>query len=456
METDGLSPVVLPELSIREGENVILRRPLRMPSLATLEITLLPETDSEGRPWSVELTEAAAVFPRLNPVSRLVRVGDDGRGRADRLRADAYEIVVRNSEGATVHRTSVDLYGGGVIMRTLDIRAIAVRGKLRAGEDPLKADLQFSTASGDLVKVLTDDDGRFEALFPRPGTWNTTVFHPPGSTAARIKGPDVRVVDEESSNGHEVDIRIPGGRLTGIVVDPTGKSSKAAVHVIKHGRMIAQQVTKDDGRFDLVGVEEGSLDIDAQTETGTTPKAVTVTMEKDATREVRLTTRPYSVVSGYVMTPRGMPASGAVIKVSPDGGTSWTHTIADVEGFFRYYVGSETQNVALIILTYMYPAAIRTVTVGEPRRIVLPQVGGLLRLGAKPSGVISSRGVTAPWQVFLFPQPMRFDGNFYVESGLYTLCDSISSPLDQCRTLDVRPGTDPVPNEQHAHVGDGN
>jgi hypothetical protein len=95
-----------------------------------------------------------------------------------------------------------------------------------------------------------------------------------------------------------------------------------------------------------------------------------------------------------------------------------------------------------MILTYSYPALLIPVPVtNEPVHIRLRPDGGVVRFGRKRA-IISGHGVTAPTYTLYFPEPLgRFDGGIFVETGSYVLCE-LGAPPNQCKTVNVTPGSD--------------
>jgi Carboxypeptidase regulatory-like domain len=439
-EAPGLSPVVVPELEIREADKVTLPRPIRHDPYAEAELVLEPAVDHAGRPWMVELTEVGALFPGKRPVTIAREAAKDGRWIAQRLRADAYDVTVRDKNGTIVHRAQLDLFGGKRGFLQLTIQPAYVRGVVRAGNEPVRADLDLWSAGGTFVRVSTDDDGRFEATLPARGAWSVTVLYPPDGASARINAPGFTIPSDPEAQ-QEITIDLPGGRVRGEVVTAGGTPARAAVHVQRNGRVAGQQITDENGRFDIIGLFDGAYEVDAQTEQGSTVHPLQVVLAENETREVKLVTEPYTRLALRVMTPDGRPASGAVIKLSTDGGTWWTDGIADVNGHFERSLPRSGDLVQLVVLTYDYPAAFLSARTGNSIEVRLRNDGGIIRFGsALPT--VAGHGVSVPANVLYFPFPHgRFNGGIHVQSGSYLLCAQGRS-RDACKNVTVQPGSD--------------
>jgi len=441
-EASGWSAAIIAEVELRTGEAVKLPFPILHAPIGEADIVFEPAADPQGRPWRVEVTEVTPLLPGEPPRTSLLKAGLDGRVVVEGLRVDLYEVVVRDGDDAVALRTEIDLYEGGRRTILLAIHALRIRGAVRAGDDPLEADLHLAHPSAGVVRMTADEKGRFEGILPAAGTWAVTVLYPHGAAPARIEASPVRIAeDAQRGSLHEIEVQLPGGRIRGEVIGDDGQRDPAVVHLFRGGRIVAQQRTNGDGRFDLVGLSAGDYQVDAQSAAGSTPAPLDVRIEEDETAELTLKTAPVVLVSGYVLTPDGLPASGASIQMSVDGGRSWSGGVAGLNGYFERPLSRGTTAVQMIVLTYDYPATVlSTAITREPLRIQLPRQGGLIRFGDRAS--VSARGVVAPAYIFHFPEPLgRFGGAIYVEPGLYTLCPSSRSPREDCHEVVVQPGS---------------
>jgi hypothetical protein len=439
-EVPGLSPAVLPEITPRTGESISLAAPIRHAPPAELEVTLDPPTDALGRPWTVEATEVSALYPGRRPASVTKTAGGDGRWTARGLRADAYDIRVRDEKGSLVQRASVDLFEGGRSTLVLTVHQLAIRGLLRSGDTPLEGDIQLWSQDRRMVLATSDADGRFDAALPGPGTWHPTILYPLGPSPARITAEPFEIpVDASPETVHHVTIELPGGRIHGTVVDAGDRAGPAVVHAFRGEKLVAQQRTNDIGHFDFVGLSPGTYHLDAQSAAGSTATPVPVAVEDEESREVKLVTEPYVRLSGFVVTPDGRPASGAIVKFSPNG-VFWERIVTDVRGYFERDLNRGSKQVQIIVLTYGLPATLlSTPLTSEPIRIRLRGDGGIVRF--RTPAVLMGRGVTAPAHVFKFESTAPFNGRVYLEAGTYTVCPTIVIN-DACRSLSVQPASE--------------
>jgi hypothetical protein len=215
---------------------------------------------------------------------------------------------------------------------------------------------------------------------------------------------------------------------------------------------VAQQRTDDEGAFDFIGIDEGSYVVGAEGNVGSTRKQGTEVGDGQ-TIELTLRLEPYRHVAALVMTPSGQPASGAVVRISEDGGYSWTDLFTTVEGRFDYDLDASQGALPAIILTHQYPALMtRLVPSDGPATLVLQRQGGFLRGGMR--AFVGKGGAFAPLQMFLVP-PSRngiVDGAAYLEPGVYSVCSGPA--LDsRCQSITIQPGVETtleMPQEEPA------
>ena len=155
-----------------------------------------------------------------------------------------------------------------------------------------------------------------------------------------------------------------------------------------------------------------------------------------------LTTEATVTLSGTILTPDGRPASGAVLRLSGDGG--WITMIADVGGRFEYSVQRSARLVQVIALSYDYPAAMLTAPLradaDNELTIRFRSDGGTIRCRQPGDAVISAHGVVAALGLLRVPERYgQPDASVYVESGAYTMCQRRNP--SECRAIAVAPGS---------------
>jgi hypothetical protein len=440
----ALSPLAISDVLVHPGESLVLPKPARPWPFGEAEMLFDPPLDRHGKPWRVELTEASSLYPSREGKSVARTASETGRLIANGLRADLYGVEIHDSAGALMERTTIDLFGGGRHTLALSIRPILVRGTVRAGDRPLKANLELSDSHGGFLKTASDDLGHFETSLPSAGEWRVTVLYPPQSAAARITAPPLRIPDPPPASPYDVTIQLAGGRIHGKVTGSKGESSSAAVHA-RGSRTTAHQLTGDDGAFDIVGLAAGTYQLGAENIAGMTAEPVEVHIEDDESREVNLVTEPTVLLSGNVVTPDGRPASGAVVRLSSNSEPRWATRVTDVHGHFEYRGSRAMTRVQAVVVTYDYPISFVSIAVGEgetnDQRIQLHGDGGRLRVLSSGETYISGRGIVAPLGILSYSQYRTTDAGAYIESGSYTVCQRRGS-AGSCRDVTVTPGSE--------------
>jgi hypothetical protein len=434
---DGLSPVLLPVLNVRDGENLTWPRAIRHLQYAQLELRLTPPSSADGKPWVVSLEERIPLTDVMQPPLRKAAQAD-GVWRAEKLRADAYSAAVADSNGAVLERFSVDLSNSGLTTIPLTIHRIAIRGVLRFGDEPLKARIRFAQNNGRSLVVDTNVLGEFAAAFPAAGRWTPTIY-PHGDDGPKITAKPVIV--PETADADAIEIRLPGGRIRGTVVNGSDAPEKAAVHVAAKGALAAQVITGDDGTFDLIGIEEGEYEVDAEGMSGSSMPEATHVAAGEAT-ELRIRLEKSHTFAATIVTPSGMPASGALVRSSRDGGATWSEQFTGVDGRFEYDA-STMRPLLLAVITNTYPVLIAELSPQEknaPAFMLQPR-GGLLR--AKSRAFVSRGGMRAAMEMLFTPGTPggAYNGAAYLEPGVYSVCTKQFGSAD-CREVSIQPGSE--------------
>lgn len=435
----GYAPLVVPALTIRPADALTWPRALKHQRPVELTVTVDPPRNRDGSAWTVRVKERIALVPG-EPAATTVLSSAPDRGvwAATALRPDRYELTVTDATGAIVDAREVDLTAGaGTLALTLDRLEIA--GTVKVGDEPLPAaDIRFTNTTGKAVYTATDADGRFEALFPSSGRWTPTIFPKGRGHGARVR---VEPVDIAADSSAALDIVLPGGRLRGRVTQD-GTPVKAAVHLIRSGTLVAQELTANDGTFDLLGLEEGSYSLAAEGETGATPRPVEIRLMDGETTDVAVAVEPFSVIRATVRTPGGRPASGAIARLSTDGGVSWSEVVLDVRGELEYSVPRGVMHADVVVLTYSYPAALARVGAGKGTTIDLPAQGGRLLVDAVRSFIIRDN-LVAPVNVFYLPASLGVAPVAHLETGSYLVCPEPRAG-ESCQRVAVAPGSSAV------------
>ena len=429
--SDGLSPAVVPVVTMRPNEAVTMPRLLTLLPLATLDVALDPPVAPDGKHWTVTAWERVPLVAGATDPAVRRAATDDGRWTAKNLRADVYRLAIEDSSGSVFDDRTIDLTNGSGAILPISIHSLPVRGRLTVGDEPLQARIRFTNGGGKSLWASSDVDGYFDVPFPAPGDWQPIVYVS-GTAGAKVRAKSVHL--DAADRPALLEIRLPGGRLHGTVVTSEGKAVKAAVHVVADGKPLAQQVTGDDGKFDFLGLDRSSFAVSAEAKEGVTKTPATIDLHDRATIDLELTVDPYRTLRGVVVTPAGQAASGALVRLSFDGGSSWTDIDADVEGRFDYAVPGSTSDAMVLVLTHSWPAALARLRLGGdsgPVTIALGAQGG--RLHVRGKGYVVARDAVVPFPLLLLPYDGTESGA-WLEPGSYAICPA-PTISDACRQV---------------------
>lgn len=438
-------------IDVKPGEETILARPIVHLDLQAIDVYITPPVDRSGNPWRVTLDK------RLTPTSRVNRTvaqgdsGTNGFWRAEKLEAGEYTLSVGENDRSSVRKQQTVRLDEGTEVVAILMDNVAVRGKVTAGNTPVVARVTFSDDDGATMPAETDDDGEYELSLPHEGSWRVELKNDKTRVRLfRLLRAEVRRRDGEEFA--RVDIKLPAGRVTGTVVDASGKPADAIVVVRREDGDMLAQVFAEGGKFEIAGLQKGNARIDALT-----PETRSELLPVDITEktEVELVLRRQDKVRGVVVTREGHPLAGAIVRAVSSGFSSIGDAVTGSSGRFEMSLPSTKAPITFLLLAPRSPIRMISVPAGysftEPIRIVAAPVGGRLRVkfrGAPPWPMIRSSGEPVPLAFLLYPpdatgRPGGLSGEGFVadvEPGDYTVCAQIPAPV--CGTQRVIPAGD--------------
>jgi protocatechuate 3,4-dioxygenase beta subunit len=437
---EGFADAVIDNIAVADRD---VRPPTLVHSgLSRVEVFLSPPVAPDNKPWSVHLSRMGMAQHENIRVSEGT-AGPSGIWTSAPLQNGEYRIVVvgPNESEMANQRVVVD---GRDERVTLAISGLFVRGRLLAADDGVPGKLLFTTRTGLRVEMVAGGDGRFGSVFPQAGSWALTVTTPPESSATvHLPNVDVR------ENMDELIVRLPGGRIDGVVRSPRGGPPEAIVTVRRDRKVVAQTQAGADGKFALTALDEAAYTIEAESKNGFAP-AVEVDLSNEPRAEVELTLRERLQFKGVVVGPAGRPMSGAVVRTINVAAGEYEDTIADAEGLFA--LDERTIGpLDVIVIAPPAPVLARRLSPAQwqDQSVTLPlsPQSAILRiqmLRVPPWPVLtSSDGIARSLALFVMPafgaRGMRefVDGafQFTIEPGIYRLCRN-----DDCRDLVLQPG----------------
>lgn len=421
------------EIELREGKEVALRSPLELRSKGSLSVSITPSANFDGSPWKVELQ-------RRVPLSRYTRVITTetaslaGQWTKEGLENGTYVVNVIGARGETMKREEVELATDAAHVN-VHIDAVAIRGTVTLGDDPFPVTLKWITLRGESLAMQTNDEGFFEGVLPKEGTWYVEARSGKTEYLSR-KRVDVEARDDGEST--VVDIAIPAGRVRGKVVDRDGRPAKGIAFLEGPLTMRDAEVA-DDGTFEFGGLGEGVHTLRAENETSMSP-SVSVSVSESSVAEVTLVVDARRRVEGWLTTSAGAPLAGAQIWY-------WTPQSprapeqSGPSGQFTLVLPASTTTVHLAIVTPSRPAKLITLPLppkGERLHVSVSSERAILRLligSTPPYPFVFSRDGAATTLLSLlrmppggsWPEWLDESGaiSAVLEPGIYDFCDSM-------------------------------
>ncbi|HYI12165.1 MAG TPA: carboxypeptidase-like regulatory domain-containing protein [Thermoanaerobaculia bacterium] len=454
----GWSPGSSEDVTVAERREYEHPSPLMLEPLTDLHVTVQPPRNPAGEPWTLKLDQAIP----LSNTYRAIAAGEvtGGTWTHDGLEAGPYRILITDGRGSVFARESITLPRDSVFPVT--VSAVAVRGNVTLGDEPLEAGLQFRDQTGKVARFQSDGDGEFTGTLPNEGKWSVRVT--PAAGEARIDADPVEVRRAMGEETATVAIRLPGGAVDGTIVDESGRGVPADVAAFRNGRMVGQTASDDSGSFRVTGLPEGEIRLEALFP-ATDREAAPVTARVNGPA-VRIIVRSVRAATGWLTDERGNPVAGALFKYGLADASFEREAVSGPGGEFELLLPPGAIADA-VVLAPGFPAKLLSLKVparaGGRIDIVLSRLAGSLtvKLGNTPPWPWLLGGGTAAALPTLFlpslggPPPGLGGAGFTVaiEPGTYRVCGGPRSD-DRCVTATVIPGGQTTVDARNVFVPD--
>ncbi len=396
-EGSGYSPQRVAPIRIDEEIEISLE-PIELERLARLEVVLAPPLDPHLEPWEVRLRKALPMSRLFKDVTNL-KTSSSGYWIQDELEKGVYDLTIRDSRGAAFHRREIQVEPGMVPLE-IDLPGLLLEGTLSIGDEPIAAEVVFRDDSGRRATFTASDDGLFEGFLPSTGEWRVQVS--PGGQSAVLRLGPVEVIDDTGEGIAYVDLSLPATRLTGLVVDEEDDPvAEALVKVFRGDRLRLHMRTESDGRFEVLGLSPGALEVQAEVR-GAFSDLTAVELEEDEEPSIELVLRSTIRFAGRISTDRGS-VPGALVRYQGQGSRAAGEAISGPSGEYSFNLPASTTEVVLVVLApglsrKIVRAAVRA---GARNRadVTIDSDGGILsiaflppKLGTIASGIRLSLG----------------------------------------------------------------
>lgn len=441
---EGWSPSETVIMTVAAGREAALPRTLMLEPLIDFEVMVTPALAPDGQTWIVRVKETTDVQPK----SIESRAGVDGRWSTAGLQAGSYTVTVLDRAGTTFFERGFPVTPAHSRI-ALTVDSVAVRGRLKLGDEPLAGSVRFGRFGGKQASFRADDEGLFTGVLPGEGKWDVDVI--PNGKQYGVRAPAAEV--RRASDGFaEVEIELENGRVTGRVVDEKGKAVTAVVHVYEESlHSITFDRTASDGTFDLIGLPVGDVKLRAakgDSDTGLLPHRVGASEDEPVT----LVLRRKPSVRGWVVTSSGRAVSGATIRYWSDAfGGREQERVTGPDGEFELSALPSDPDITVTVVAPPLPVKIvKLVVDGELKELVLDRISGTLFVKARSNlGIFIRRGpATASLNSLLSPKPRGMWSpewtprgySLSLEPGHYLVCRTPFASAHECQAVSLAAG----------------
>lgn len=432
----GRSHAILP-VTVNETREYLLDHPVELPSLANLDLRVVPPSAPGGGPWTVRVDRPVRITQFMENVAE-GPTAVDGHWSYSGLDTGTYQVTVLDSRRSVFHRQQIDVPSAPL---TVEVTAVPVEGRITAGDRPLKANIAFSRTNGGTITIDSDDDGNFSGVLSTTGTWTVRVS--PRGSGGRIRGMTVDVHPKEGERVARLSLRMPGGRLRGNLVDEAGNTVTGSILVSHKSAPIADITTRDDGTFDVVGLDPGDAVLEAFSK-GAESGGLPYTIGESGSDSVTIVVKRALAFSGVVLSPAGAGVPGAIVRCVSPSFRGTREAVTGLSGEFTLKLPPDAGRVALIVLASAYPVKLISADASAPKQlaeIVLSRSAGTMELSfqkAPPYPAFLVDGVRTSLLYALYPHdigpPRELNGRRFemlVEAGKYIVCGD-STPSSRC------------------------
>lgn len=352
----------------------IVNPPLTLDLPKTLEVYLTPPLDPWEKPWSLRLLRLDRSSTVLSSLA-LEPAESGGVWKKAGLAPGQYLLKIGPHTGDTWQVDEVEV-GPDLAPLHVDLDVVQVQGTVHLGKNPLAATLSFGGRWGAVrIQAQADEDGKFQVFLPRPGTWSLLISSLVPPVTREL--PEVEVRPKPGKDIAEIAVHLPTTKLLGRVVDESGAAvAGAQVSVRRPGTSPEpriQQRADEDGRFELLGLPEGSLQVGADASDDRSSDLMTVEVAEDReTPPVTLTVRPQLRISGTVISSDGAVA-GAKIKAAPAGLPYFgaLTVTSDAQGNFEVSLPPRSREMFLAVGAPGFAFRLLRLPVPEDRRMAV-------------------------------------------------------------------------------------
>jgi hypothetical protein len=442
------SAVRVAEIRVEAGRETELERALVIEPLSRVEVLLQPPLDPYGQPWMVSLRELTPLATTSIPVAEGA-ASMTGSWSVEGVNGGVHMVTVKDHRGNAFERSTVDVSPRMAPVQVA-IDALAVTGTVRIGDEPIAARMELRNGRTSMVVLQADAEGRFTGALPTEGKWEIQIEA--RRNLRLTKNVDIRRRDDGPT---EVDLTLPDTRITGVVVNESGKPVRATVRVHDSRKLIiASGSSGDDGRFEFVALDEGEVRLSARSvRDGVESSLVPVSVTEDLDKEITIVVRPQVTVKGWLVTPTGRPVAGAFVRWMIPHRDAYYEEVSGPSGQFQISLPDDAGVLDLVILPPAMPVKVLSIPIQRDMErnveVVVGGPAGVLELEMEndpPFPMIQRYGRAVSVSMLRYPlnwtSPPRdrrpWGMVLELEAGDYSICSDRHS--SRCARVQLAPG----------------
>lgn len=379
---EGLVPASRAGIEVRPGLEAQILEPLLLAKPLSVRVVIDPQESPSGRPWNATLSARSGL---AEPQGSVYQGETDSQGvwTLTGVGAGTYSLLLQDGEARWLFE---DLeVSPNTREIPITVPGVRIRGRLLLGEKPFQATVWFGGRSAsERAGFAADEDGEFEGLLPREGTWPVEVMLE-REGAGRVKLEPLEIRKLPGSRYAHVEIRAPNTRLWGQVVDEGGNPVPRAHLILQPLPGTATSFDCDrDGSFDVLGLAAGPLMVRAEEGERESEWVQAVIQENHEPDALRLVLRNRVSIHGVITSRRG-PVPGAWIEALSElndaGAGSADQVVSGAAGEFTLRMPAGTRKVYVNVLAPGYATRMMIVPLDAARpflEIALEEIGGTL------------------------------------------------------------------------------
>lgn len=380
----GLDPASVGPLTVLEGRETILDSPLEIGMPRILGFVVEPPLDPYEKPWRLKLLERFA-DSNIEKSFASGSTGADGRWFAERAHEGQWRILISDSRDNRWSSREFSWQPGDPEL-FLDIDRLPVRGSVSMGDEAVRGAVLFGTSFGSRsLRFELDEEGHYSGFLPEGGQWKVELLDSEDENQSRVFGP-FEVAKRPGKSYAEIDLRLPDTQLSGQVLqdgEPVAGARLTVLRYPENRRRDAFAATREEGRFELKGLEPGSLVIQAS-KGDSLSEWTSVSVAEGVATKIELILEKNRHLQGQVLWRGGVvPGATVVALFVAAGRRGATRAVAGFDGAFDLKLPASAKQTTLLVLSPAFDIGIASFSLSDqnpPAMIELTQQGGNLVL----------------------------------------------------------------------------